>query len=183
MRENALEHTKETMVAFLRAFLTNYDNYKTVCATDFSGTAVFVESPYELRSWPMIVLSGGTGPMVTTGLSDLATEIYNEDHSSVIGYRYAGIYQFNIQVDLACRTTVDRDRLIDLVTLAYRLLLRRYLEVRGVLVTGMSYGAQTDTLYNTDKIYLATLTASTWSQWYNDVPFLPLSDVVLNFNS
>lgn len=175
-----LQNTKEVLVAFLRAFLANPQNYVNISTRDFSGSNVYVEDFYELRSWPNIVIySTSPGQMITTGLSDLMDNLYDAN-GRLTGYRYGGVAQFNILVDIATKTSLDRDLLTDLVARAYRQLLRRYLEAQGVLIVNVNYSGQAETPYNTDLIYTSTLSLATWSTWYEDYPLMPIDTIQLD---
>ncbi|MNI84544.1 hypothetical protein D3C73_1414600 [compost metagenome] len=41
----------------------------------------------------------------------------------------------------------------------------------------MRYAGETEILYDSDKVYIATIQFTTWSEWYNDVTLLPLTGI------
>lgn len=176
MNQAALKYTKDILIKYLKLFLRNYDNYKKVCPKDYSHAEIYDKEPNELRQFPTVILSSASGQMVTTGLSDLATEIRDSD-GDFIGYRYGGIYEFNIVMEIGTRSTLDREVFSDLVAMALRFHLRKYMEQKGVIVKDMRYGSETEVPYDTDKIYVSSLQLSTWSEWYHDFELLPLNGV------
>lgn len=173
MNQAALKHTKDVLIKYLKLFLRNYDNYKKVCPKDYSHAEIYDKEPNVLRQFPTVILSSASGQMITSGLSDIAMELRDMD-GDFSGYRYGGMYEFNIVMEIGTRSTLDRELFTDLVTMALRFHLRRYMEQKGVLVKDMRYGSETEVPYDTDKIYVSSIQLTTWSEWYQDFELLPL---------
>lgn len=171
LHEKAITQTKDTLINYLRGFLYNTSNYQDICDFDFSDCEIFDKEPNALRKFPTILLTSATGNFTTTGLGDLAGEIYNED-GDAIGYRYSGILELPITMEIAVKTTRERDVLVDLIAMAFRVLLRRHLELAGVLIKDMRFVGENEITYDSDKVYIATIQFTTWSEWYRDVKFV-----------
>lgn len=181
--QKAITATKNTIIEHLRGFLFNVDNYKSIVNRDFSNAMVYDKEPTVLRQFPAILITAMSGNYITSGLGDVSMELYDE-YGDFYGYRYSGMFELPITIELATKTTVERDILVDLVSMALRVLLRRHLESKGILVKDMRYGGEGEIQYDSDKIYIATLNLTTWSEWYRDVTALPLTgiDVDINYN-
>lgn len=184
MRANAIKHTKDVLIKYLRLYLNNYDNYKDFCDRDFAKDEIVVwdKDPNDARKLPAVIITSGTGQLITSGLQDFAQEIYDERTGELISYRYGGIYELSLQVDIGARSTRDREILSDLITLAYRVQLRRAMQNEGILVKDMRYGNESDAPYDSDRIYVSSIQISTWSEWYQDVDLLTIQDVTINEN-
>ncbi len=176
MKSSALKHTKDVLVKYLKAYLRNYENYSNYCQKNYSHSDVYDKEPNVLRVFPTIIITGSSGQVITSGLSDFARELYDED-GDFKGYLYSGMYEFSISIDIGTRSTLDREVLTDLVTMALRFHLRRYMESKGVLVKDIRYGSESEVPYDTDKIYVSNIQLTTWSEWSQEVNFLPLEDI------
>jgi len=177
LRSSAIKHTKDIIIKYLKAYLRNYNNYKHYCNKDYSNVNVYDKEPNDLRSFPTIIISGSGGQVVAGGLSDIVQEIRHPKSNELIGYRYGGMYDFNISIDIGTRSTLDREILTDLVTMALRFQLKRYMEREGILVKDMRYGSETEIQYDSDKLYISNIQLSTFSEWYQDINLLPLEDL------
>jgi hypothetical protein len=142
---------------------------------------VWDTEPEDLRNLPLVVISGSSGNMITSGLGDFSTELYTDD-GELYGYRYGGIYEFSLTVEVATRSTLEREVLTDLVSSALRFSVRRKMEAEGILVKDMRYGGESTLNYTSDHIYISTINLATWSEWYEDVELLPVEKVSINFD-
>lgn len=181
MRSSALKYTKDVVIKLLKGFLSNYENYQNYCPKDFSNTMIFDKEPNEVRQFPLIIVSGGNGQIITGGLQDFAQELLDY-HGDLIGYRYGGMYEFSLTIDLGTRSTRDREMLSDLVAMALRVHLRRYIEAEGVIIKDMRYGGETEIPYDSDKAYITSIQFTTWSEWYRDIDLLDITEINLDFN-
>ena len=175
--EDAIKHTKDVFITFLRVYFNNPKNYRNKLPRQISDehftNAVFYDSePEELREFPVVILSAGNGNMVTTGLGDMGREVLDPRTGTVIAYRYEGVYEFSITLDIACRNPLDREVFTDLVAKALRFSLRRYIQNQGIIIKDASYAGETTAEYNSDKIYISQLKFNTWSTWIEDVDLL-----------
>ena len=107
----ALKHTKDVLISHLRMFYNNYENYQYLLPMQidydhYVNMDIFDTEPQKLRNFPLIILNGSGGKLITTGLSDLASEVYDPRDDNVIGYKYGGIYEFNFNLEIGTR----RDR-------------------------------------------------------------------------
>lgn len=182
MRSAALKYTKDVLITYLRAYMRNYDNYKHLCPVDFTDVDIYDKEPNKLRQFPTVIITGANGQLITGGLSDLAYEVHDE-FGGFLGYRYGGQYEFNIQIDIGTRSTRDRELFTDLVTMAFRVHLRRYMEKSGILVKDMRYGGESEVQYDSDKIYVSSIQFTTWSEWYQDIGALASEGVTVNLDS
>lgn len=173
LQENAITHTKDVLIEYLRQFLRNQDNYKDFCNADYSMAEIFDKEPQVLKSFPSILITAINGTYINSGLSDIAQELY-DNNGTCTGFRYSGMFELPITIELASRSTKDRDRLSDLITMTLRVLLRRQLELAGIIVKDMRYSGETEILYDSDKVYIATIQFTTWSEWYRDISLLPI---------
>lgn len=171
MRSAALKYTKDVLIKYLKAYMKNYDNYKHLCPHDFSGAQIFDKEPNKLVQFPTVIITGTNGQVITGGLSDIAYEIH-DPIEGFVGYRYGGMYEFNIQIDIGTKSTVEREMFTDLVTMAFRVHLRRYMEKSGILVKDMRFGGESEVLYDSDKIYVSSIQFTTWSEWIQDIDAL-----------
>lgn len=183
MKSNAVKHTKDILIKYLRGYLSNYNNYSSFCDTDFSSTIIYDKEPNDLRRLPAIVISGGSGQLITSGLGDFAQEIYDIGTQEIIAERYGGMYEFSFTIDIGAKTTRERELLGDLLMVAYRVQLRRFMQKEGVLVKDIRYSGESEVLYDSDKIYVSTIQLTTWSEWYQDVNLITLEDLNISHNS
>lgn len=181
LRASALKYTKDVIIMFLRGFLENYDNYRKFCPKDFSSAKIFDKEPNELREFPLVIVSGGNGQMITGGLQDFAHELTNE-YGDLIGYRYGGMYEFNISIDIGTRSTRDRELFSDLIAMALRVHLRRYIEKEGIIIKDMRYGGESEVPYDSDKVYITSIQFATWSEWYQDIDLLDIGNINISFD-
>lgn len=177
-----LKKVKDTIIKGLRAFFTNNTNYRhllpeQINANAFIGINIFDTHPQTLRTFPMIVLSGSNGRMVSGGISnDFASEIYN-NAGYLEGYLYGGMYEFAIDVEIGTKTTLEREVLMDITTSALRWSLRRRMEYHGIIIKAVSYGGENKIPYDSDFIYTSTLNAQVYSEWWEYYKLLPVTDV------
>ena len=181
LRASALKHTKDVIIKFLRGFLANYDNYSKFCHKSFSHAIIYDKEPNELRQFPLVIVSGSSGQVITGGLQDFVQELHNE-YGDVIGYRYGGMYEFNITLDIGTRSTLDRELFSDLIAMALRVHLRRYIEKEGVIIKDMRYGGESEAPYDSDKVYVSSIQFTTWSEWYQDIDLLDIDNIKLDFD-
>ena len=184
MKSSALKYTKDVLIKYLRGFIANYDNYKHFCDKDYSKvqTSIYDKEPRELRSFPLVIISGGNGQIITGGLQDFAYEIHNNKGDLEI-LRYGGMYSFNISIDIGTRSTLDREIFTDLIAMALRVHLRRYIEKDGIIIKELSYGGEQEAPYDSDKIYASSIQIQTWSEWYTDVNLADISISDVNISS
>ncbi len=180
----ALKKTKDIIITHLKMYLNNEENYrhlvpKQLDVADIKGMSVYGIDPEHLRDFPTLIISGGSGSMVTTGLGDMAMEIYN-DYGELEAYRYGGIYDFNLQAEIVTKSTLQREFLTDLVSKVLRFNIRRQMEAQGVLVQNVSYNSESSGQYDSNRIYIGTLGLKTWSEWYEDINLIPLSGVSID---
>jgi len=168
-------------------YLANPKNYihlisQEVDPTRYVNIDVYVTEPEDLRDFPVIIISGSSGEMITAGLGDMALELHNPITNELVAYRYGGIYEFNLTVEIGTRSTVDREVLTDLITHALRFAIRRKMEAKGVLVKSMRYAGETSVQYNSNNVYVSQINLSTWSEWYDDIELLPAESFDININ-
>lgn len=176
LQQNAITQTKDQLIKHLRAFLKDPNNYINITNTDYSEAQIFDKEPTQLRKFPSILIVAINGNYINSGIGDISGELYDE-FGNCIGFRYSGMFELPITIEVATRTSKERDLLIDLLSLALRVLLRRHLEAAGILIKDMKYGGESEIQYDSNKVYVATLQFVTWSEWYRDVNLLPLSGI------
>lgn len=182
MRASALKFTKDILIQYLRGFLANYENYSSFCQKDYSEIAgVYDIEPNELRKFPLVIITGSSGQVITGGLQDFVEELYDEV-GDLRAYRYGGMYEFNITINIATRSTLDREQFSDLVAMALRVLIRRHIEREGIIIKDMRYGGESELTYESEKIYTSNIQFTTWSQWYQDVDLLDIGKINLEFD-
>lgn len=181
-----MKQTKDVIIQSLRGFFNNADNYQHLIPPnlqqmDFQQIKIWDTEPESLREFPLIVIAGGSGDMITSGLGDFALEVFDQFTGELTAYKYGGMYNFSLTIEVGTRTTLEREFLSDLVTKALRFYLRRKMEEQGVLIQNVRYGGESTTQYDSNHIYIATINIATWSEWYDDVDLLPMKDK-LKFN-
>lgn len=129
----------------------------------------------------MIILNNGSGGIINGGLGDISSELY-DINGDLIGYRYGGIYEFTITLEVAARSSYERELMADLVAMVLRVQLKRPLEANGVLIKDVKFTGESSIQLDADKIYVSNITLSIWSQWYENVEFMPIDDVNLKFD-
>ncbi len=181
LQQNAITKTKDYIILMLRDFYSNKDNYCNISNLNLADLEIMDKEPLELRHFPSVLITAINGNYITSGLGDISQEIYDDD-GVCIGYRYSGMLELPITIEVASRTTAERDRMIDLLGITLRVLIRRQLEHEGILIKDMKYGGESEILYDSDKVYIASLQFTTWSEWYQDVKFLPLKGIDFEIN-
>ncbi|MNJ90211.1 hypothetical protein D3C87_78050 [compost metagenome] len=182
MRASALKFTKDVLIEYLRGFLANYENYSNFCPKDYSKLAgVYDIEPNEQRKFPLVIITGSSGQVITGGLQDFVEELYDEV-GDLRAYRYGGMYEFNITINIATKSTLDREQFSDLVAMALRVLIKRHIEREGIIIKDMRYGGESETTYDSDKIYIGSIQFTTWSQWYQDINLLDIGKINLEFD-
>lgn len=174
----ALNKTKEVIVKYLKLYLKNPNNYRHLVPEEldpkrYADTDIYVTEPQQLRSFPVVIITGTSGDMITAGLGDMALEVHNPYTDDLVAYKYGGIYEFNLTIEIGTRSTLDREIFTDLVTQALRYAVRRKMEAEGVLVKSMRYGGETSVKYDSNNIYVSQINLSTWSEWYENAELLP----------
>lgn len=181
MRINGLKHAKDVVIYFLRMYFQNKQNYLNLLPdnlndTVFDGIGIFDTTPEELIKFPLIVVSGSNGKMITSGLGDFASEIYDRQ-GDLDGFLYGGQYEFSMTVELVTRTTLEREVLSDIVTSALRFAIRRKMEAHGVLITDMQYGSEATLKYDSNLVYQVPINLSVWAEWYDSFKLLPIENI------
>jgi hypothetical protein len=142
---------------------------------------IYAAEPQELIEFPIVILSGGGGDMITGGIGDIAEEIYDPRTNELKAYRYAGMYDFSLTLEIGAKSTLEREVLTDLITIALKFILRRKVQEQGIVIKNVRYGGDSTTQYDSNHIYVSTINLSTWSEWYEDYE-LPAEDVEININ-
>lgn len=173
LENNAITNTKDILIEYLRAFLKNPVNYLNISNVDFSKTIIYDKEPTQLKSFPAILLTAINGNYISSGIGDVTQEVVNDD-GVVVAIRYSGMFELPVTIEIASRTTKERDILTDLISLTFRVLLKRQLESRGIIIKDMRFGGESEIQYDSDKVYISTLNFTTWSEWYRDIELLPL---------
>lgn len=168
-------------------YLKNEENYinsipPQLDVEDIKNIKVFDVEPEEIRTFPLVVLTGSNGKIVTTGIGDMAMEVRDKSNGNLTAYRYGGIYDFNLVLEIVTKSTFEREFLSDLITRALRIALRRPMQADGVLIKNISYGGETSGNYDSTHIYLSSLNLSTWSEWYEDFELLPNGGIDIDYN-
>lgn len=170
----------------MKAYFYNEENYKNEIPQQFNiedikRCKIYDTEPKELESFPMIILNNGSGGVVNGGLGDISSELYDYN-GDLIGYRYGGMYDFSITLEVATRSVYEREFLADLVAMVLRVQLKRQLEADGILIKDIKFTGESSIMLNSDKIYISNITLSIWSQWYENIEFIPIDNVNLNFD-
>ena len=166
----AVKRIKDAIITGLRAFFNNPDNYahllpRQLSRDVFTDMIIFDSFAEQLTKFPMIVVSNSSGRMIAGGISnDFASEVYNKD-GTVEGYLYGGMYEFNIEVEVGTKTTLEREVLMDITASALRWSLRRRMEYYGVIVREVTYGGENKIQYDSDFIYTSMINVQTYSEW------------------
>lgn len=181
LKENIVTKTKDILIEYLRAFLKNPSNYISITNVDFSESQIYDKEPNELISFPSILISAINGNYINSGIGDITQEIEDE-YGNTIGIRYSGMLELPVTIEIATRTTRERDLMTDLVSLALRVLLKRHLESRGIIIKEMRFAGDNEIQYDSDKLYISTITFTTWSEWYRDVSLLPLTGIDIDID-
>ena len=182
---NALTKIKTAIIYNLRQFFSNERNYinllpKEIQPGTFLNMNIYDTNPEDLMTLPLIVISGSSGRMVTGGISgDFVSELY-DDNGDLEGYLYGGMYEFNIEVEVGTRSTLEREVLMDITASALRFSIRRNIERQGILIKEMSYGGENKIQYTSDFIYTSTLNLQTFSEWYDHYRLLPIDNADIN---
>jgi hypothetical protein len=179
LKTAALKYTKDVIIQYLKLFLRNYDNYRHMSTKDYSHADIYDKEPNVLRKFPTVIVSGASGQMIPSGLNDFAREIL-DSKGHLIGYQYSGMYEFGITIEIGTRSTLDREMFTDLITMALRFNLRRYMEQKGIIVKDMRYGSETELPYDTDKLYISSIQFNTWSEWSQEVSLLPVQGISIS---
>ena len=87
------------------------------------------------------------------------------------------MYELTITLEIATRSTFDREFLADMIAMALRVQLRRKLESVGILIKDVKFTGESSLQLNSDKIYVSNLTLSIWSEWYDNVELIPIDEV------
>ena len=182
--EHAERHTKDVIIAFLRLYFKNPKNYrhklpKQIPEALFAGAEFYDTEPEELRKFPTVIVTTFSGTMVTAGLSDFCQEIQDPRTGQIIAWRYQGFYEFGVQIDLGCKSTLEREVFADLIAKALRFSLRRFIQNQGIIIKNVSYSGESSIDYNSDKVYIASIRIDTWSSWIEDVELLDPNEFVL----
>ena len=187
IKVKALQNTKEQIINYLNLFLKNSDNYlhilpNTIPVDTISSCIVYDTEPAQLEKFPMVIISNGSSNVITGGIGgDFSSELYDSE-GDLWGYRYGGMYDLSVTVEVACRTVFEREFLTDLVLMALRVHLRRKLESIGILIKDARTNGESSVAINANKVYITTLTLSIWAEWYNVVELAPIEDVNVNLN-
>lgn len=186
MRINGLKHVKDVIIYYLRMYFQNKQNYLNLLPenlndTVFDGIGIFDTTPEELIKFPLIVVSGSNGSMITSGLGDFASEIY-DNQGDLDGYLYGGQYEFSITVEIVTKTTLEREALSDIVTSALRFAIRRKMEAHGVLITSMQYGSEATLKYDSNLVYQVPINLSVWAEWYDSFKLLPIDNITTDMS-
>ena len=183
--QGGLRHVKNTIIMGLRAFFNNPSNYSNLLpsnlpVTVFSNMGIYDTHPQQLRTFPMIVVSGSSGRMVSGDISnDFALEVRNE-YNQLVGYKYGGMYEFSVEIKIGTKTTLEREVLMDVTTSALRFSLRRRMEYHGVLIKETSYGGENKIQYDSDFIYTSLISNQVFSEWYEYFELLPVKEIDIN---
>ena len=181
----ALNRVKNNIVTHLKLYFSNSDNYREFFpdrTIDFSGIEIYMSEPLELTSFPCIILSSSSGEMQTAGLGDMAFEVYDEQTNELIGYKYGGMFDFSINVEIGCKSTPERDILSDIVAKALRFDVRRSIQEDGIIIKSMRYSGESVIQYASNHIYISTINLSTWSEWYEFVDIMKTTGINVNVN-
>jgi hypothetical protein len=175
----ALKYTKDIIIQYLKLFLRNYDNYRHICPKDYSHADIYDKEPNVLRRFPTVIVTSASGQMISSGIDDFAEEV-RDSGGDFVGYRYSGMYEFSLGLEIGTRSTLDRELFTDLITLALRFHLRRYISHKGIIIKDMRYGGESEVPYDSDKIYASSVQFTTWSEWYQDIKLLPIAGVTID---
>lgn len=177
LREHAITKAKDILITHIRGFLKNIDNYKNICNRDYTQCEIFDKEPNVLRLFPVILITAASGNYINTGFGDMAGDLLNSDGIG-IGVRYAGQMELPITIEVGTRSTKDRDILIDLLSAAIRIIFKRDLEANGIVIKDMRYGGESEILYDSDKLYIATLNITVWMEWtYDSLYHAPIKQI------
>ena len=164
LKEHAITRAKDMLISHIRGFLTNIDNYSDICDRDYTKCEIFDKEPNVLRTFPVILITAANGNYINSGLGDVGEEIVDEN-GIYVGVKYAGQLELPITIEAGTRSTKDRDILIDLLSAAIRIIFKRDLESNGIIIKDMRYGGESEILYDSDKLYIATLNLTVWMEW------------------
>jgi hypothetical protein len=183
IKRRALKNIKDIIIIYLRRYFYNEENYEhdippQLSEDHYTDIRIYDTEPEDLRGFPLIIVNGSNGQMITSGLGDMALEIRDERDGNLLGYKYGGMYNFNLTLEIATRSTLDREVLTDITTKALRFDLRRKIEREGVLVKDMSYNGESTVAYDSNNIYVSTISMNVFSEWYEDVPLTDNTDDV-----
>jgi hypothetical protein len=162
-------------------YFQNKQNYLNLLPSNmndtvFDGMKIYDTTPEDLLKFPLLVVSGSNGSMITSGLGDFASEIY-DSQGDLDGYLYGGQYNFSIIIEIVTKTTLEREVLSDIVTSALRFSIRRKMEAHGVLITDMQYGSEATLKYDSNLVYQVPINLTVWAEWYDAFKLLPIDNI------
>lgn len=189
MRHLAINQTMEIIVMYLRSYFGDVNNYKMYLPPQIQpehysvlSENIFSTDPETLRKFPLMLISSNGGDIVSAGIGgDIAGEMYNVNTNSM-NMVYGGIYNLNFTLEIATRTTLDRDVLTDLVVEVLRFTLRRNLENYGIIIKNVRYSGNTSEPYDSNKVYISSLSIETHTEYYKAYDPITIDTVKLDLN-
>ena len=184
----ALQYAKENIIKGLNAFIQNSDNYSHIIPDkleieNLKNCIVYDTEPKVLENFPMIIVSNGNATIISGGIGNDFVKEITDLNGDLCGYRYGGMYDINITIEVAARSVYEREAITDLIMMALRVYLRRKLEAQGILIKDTRTNSETSILINSDKIYINNLSLSIWAEWYEDIQLVsPIDNVNITFN-
>lgn len=187
MKYLAINQTMETIVMYLRSYFNDINNYKMYLPPQINpehysilSENIFSTDPEKLRTFPLMLISSNGGEIIPAGIGgDIVGDMYNVDTNSM-NMVYGGIYNLQFTLEIATRTTLDRDVLTDIVAEALRFTLRRSLENYGIIIKNVRYSGNTSEPYDSNKVYISSLNIDTHTEYYKAYDPITIDTVKLN---
>lgn len=177
---------KDIIIVTLRQYISNENNYKhlvdhEVILDNLKKLHIYDATPEVLIDWPSIIISGGNGQLTSAGIGgDFATELYDAVNGELVGYRYGGMYDLSINIEIRAFANTEQEILNDLLSTALRLHLRRKIESQGVLVKSLQNSGESTMMYDSRLLYISNLQLQVWTEWYEDTMLLPADNITIN---
>lgn len=181
---NGQRFIKDTVKRVIETLLKDIPPYKFYPQSSDYKQNVFVtvSNPYEQAQFPSIVVDTAPGQNIIGDYQNFIRDLTNE-LGEILGERYGGINEYNLEVKIYAKSTQERDELADIVSFGLFQVKRRSLESQGIVVQQPSVSGEGEEVIGTDKIYSLTLNFKIYSHWIYDVLFENIENIRIDIDT
>jgi hypothetical protein len=155
-------------------------------------TRLFIGESYrfDVVYYPAIIVRHGGSVSVPvsinreTSVFKWGNRVYEDGYGNIAVFPvpeyfiFAGAYEGSINIEIMARDLRTRDDLVDLVSLLFIDIGFNDLQKSGLIVTGVSSGAPTETDDRNDHIFKQTVSLKIRSEWRRQIPIKDVIEVI-----
>jgi hypothetical protein len=141
--------------------------YKYSDVEEDSNIAIYREFPKRIMKYPCLVVESEAADAKMMSLGEEEVKENRDESNNLLSVVYGGGLTIPITITILAKTTTDRERITDLVTIFLRYLFRNKFYQYGFNYTHVSIGGERQEDIDNETIFTNTVTTNMYTEYEN----------------